>query len=293
MKKIGVVGIENSWSSEKLAEEVNRQTGFRLLIDMAKIRFELSEGKVFYQGTDLSSLDGIIIKKIGPEYSPDLLDRLEILRFLNVQGLKIFSGPNSILRLLDRLNCTVSLKLGGIPIPATVVTEGIEEAINAVEQFGVAILKPLYTSKARGMMVIHAGGSARQEVEQFKNAGNPIMYIQKMVDIPGKDLGVVFLGGKYVATYSRCRHKDSWNTTTNNGGKYRHYDPPKETIELAHKAQALFDLDFTCVDIVETEDGPLVFEVSAFGGFRGLLEANGIDAAALYTQHVLEKLKNA
>jgi tetrahydromethanopterin:alpha-L-glutamate ligase len=34
----------------------------------------------------------------------------------------------------------------------------------------------------------------------------------------------------------------------------------------------------------------VVFEVSAFGGFRGAKEGIGIDAAALYCDYVLEKL---
>jgi ribosomal protein S6--L-glutamate ligase len=49
-------------------------------------------------------------------------------------------------------------------------------------------------------------------------------------------------------------------------------------------------LDFTCVDIAKTEEGMFVFEVSAFGGFRGLKEAFGIDAAGLYLDHVMKEL---
>jgi ribosomal protein S6--L-glutamate ligase len=61
-------------------------------------------------------------------------------------------------------------------------------------------------------------------------------------------------------------------------------------IELAHRAQALFNLDFTTVDVAESEQGPVVFEVSAFGGFRGALEGIGIDAAAGYVAHALKEL---
>jgi ribosomal protein S6--L-glutamate ligase len=60
-------------------------------------------------------------------------------------------------------------------------------------------------------------------------------------------------------------------------------------IELARRAQALFAMDFTTVDVAETNSGPIVFEVSAFGGFRGALEGIGIDAAGLYAEHVLRQ----
>jgi ribosomal protein S6--L-glutamate ligase len=83
---------------------------------------------------------------------------------------------------------------------------------------------------------------------------------------------------------------DAWNTTIHSGGRYAAHTPPDAVIELARRAQALFDMDFTTVDVAETNTGPIVFEVSAFGGFRGALEGIGIDAAGLYTEHVLRQL---
>ena len=117
------------------------------------------------------------------------------------------------------------------------------------------------------------------------------MYIQQMVDIPGRDLGVVFLGGRYLATYARQGNGDSWNTTINSGGHYVAYQPSAEILQMAEKAQAPFALDFTCVDVVETAMGPMVFEVSAFGGYRGLQDSHGIDAAKLYTDYVVDNLQ--
>ncbi len=293
MKKIGVVGIPGSWSTEELVNAVEKKTGSRFLIDMSKVYYDLGKGEVIHEGIDLTSLDGLIIKKIGSNYSPDLLDRLEILRFLSGKGIKVFSNPNEIIRVLDRLSCTVTLNLGDIPIPPTVITEDLDRALKTVEAFEQAVFKPLYTSKARGMMVIEAGkSSAKDEIIEFKLSGNPMMYIQKIVPIPGKDLGIVFLGGDYLATYARVRKNDSWNTTTHSGGQYEAYTPSQDVIDLAHKAQSLFNLDFTCVDLVEAPNGPLIFEVSAFGGFRGLQVAHEIDAAKHYAQYVLEELKH-
>lgn len=117
-----------------------------------------------------------------------------------------------------------------------------------------------------------------------------IMNIQKMVDVPGRDLGMAFIGGAYLATYARIKKDGSWNTTINAAGRYEAYNSPDEIIELAHRAQEIFNLDFTSVDVVETEDGPLVFEVSDFGGFRGLLEGNKIYAAELYAGYVVDRV---
>jgi ribosomal protein S6--L-glutamate ligase len=287
---IGVVGLPDGWSSQRLVDAVETKTGARHLIDLSCIRFDLASGRVSYDGLDLSAMDALIVKKIGASYRPELLDRLEMLHFLHENGVRVFSKPTSMMRLLDRLSCTVTLRLGGIPIPDTVVTEDIDIAVEAVHRFHKAILKPLFTSKARGMRLVEADAEARDKIEAFRAAGNHILYVQRMVELPGVDLGVVFLGGEYLASYARVARDSSWNTTTGTGGKYRRHEPSPDIIQLARGAQALFDLDFTCVDVAETPDGPVVFEVSAFGGFRGLMEADGINAADHYVEYVLRKL---
>lgn len=289
--RIGVVGTRGGWSSELLADTVAARTGFRLLVDMEQVCLDLDKGKAWFQGVDLAGLDGLIVKKIGARYSPDLLDRLELLRFLAERGLPIFSSPLAIMRVLDRLSCTVTLRLGGIPMPPTTITESVDEALAAVERYGEAVFKPLFTSKARGMTVIGRGAGARTAIEAF-HADNPIMYMQQKIELPGQDLGIVFLGGKYMTTYARCG-TGAWNTTTESGGKYAPATPSSEAVTIAEKAQALFSLDFTCVDVVETASGPVVFEVSAFGGFRGIQDACGLDAAAMYADYVMEKIRGS
>ncbi len=289
MIKIGVVGVAGGWSSEEMARVLEERTGYRLLVEMDRVHYSSERESLFFGNVDLMSLDGLIVKKIGARYSPDHLQRLDMLRYLYKRGLPIFSKPSAIARCLDRLSCTLTLRRGGIPMPPTVLTEDAEEAADAVRRFGRAVFKPLFTSKARGMQVISRDDenlSAR--ISEFKNMGNSVLYIQKMIDVPGRDLGVAFLEGKYVGTYARVGNGLSWNTTTVNGGRYEVCDPDNTVIELARNAQGLFRLHFTCVDVVEAVDGPMVFEVSALGGFRGLWESRRINVAGMIVHSVLE-----
>ncbi|MGD8564314.1 MAG: GAK system ATP-grasp enzyme [Desulfarculaceae bacterium] len=289
--KIGVVGVPGGWSSERLADALEKATGFRLLVDLGEVSCDLEASQAFFKGINLTTLDGLAIKKVGPAYSPQLLDRLELLRFIEAQGVRIFSRPDRIIAVLNRLSWTVSLAKAGLPLPPTVVTEDVSAAAKAIEDFGSSVLKPLYTSKARGMVLIDPVNGLREDLANFKASGNTIIYAQKRLDLPGRDLGLVFLGGEYLATYARVANQNSWNTTRRDGGMYASYEPPVEVIEIARKAQAVFGLDFTSVDIAETDQGPVVFEVSAFGGFRGLLEGCNIDAAAAYAGHMVKELR--
>jgi len=288
MKRIAVIGNPGSWSTDKLADAIEARTGFRCVVDMARVTLDLQSEKLWFEDHDLSGFDALVIKKISPIYSPDMQDRLSMLHLPAMRGTRIFSRPEAILAAVNRLSCTVKLRSGNIPLPPTVITENVDHAVRAVEEFGRAVFKPLYTSKARGMEVIESGPESRRRIERYQAQGNQVLYIQQMLDILGQDLGIVFLGGEYFGTYAR-QSFGAWNTSTSNGGKYRPFDPPREIIDLAWKAQDLFGLDFTCVDVVETADGPMVFEVSAFGGFRGLLEACNVDASSHLADYILRR----
>lgn len=291
--RIGIVGIPGKWSTETLADAAEQRTGFRLVIDMGRVELDLENQRLLFEDNDLCQLDALIVKKISAEYSPNTLDRLELLRVAENAGVRVFSGADNMLRLIDRLSCTVTLRNAGIPMPDTRVTEDVDAAMRAVRDFGSAVFKPLFSTKARGMCIIDADQSdadMASAIGEFQRS-NPMMYIQRKLDLSGRDLGMVFLGGEYLGTYARVSQDDSWNTTINSGGRYEGYSPPQEIIDLAYRAQAPFGMDFTTVDVALTPDGPIVFEVSAFGGFRGALEGAGIDAAGSYTDYVLARLK--
>lgn len=291
-KRVAVVGVPGGWSSQALVDAFQERTGFSCLVDMGEVVFDAENNRVLAGDVDLCKLDAVVVKKAGLAYSPDMLDRLELLCFVEARGVPVFSSPQVMVRLLDRLSCTVRLRAADIPMPATVVTESVPRAAEAVRRFGQAVLKPLYSTKARGMLVVDAerADGIEDELRAFQLLGNPVMYVQKKIDLPDRDLGVVFLGGEHIGTYARVRREGAWNTTTRDGGRYAAHEPKPETLAVAERAQAAFGLDFTSVDVVELDSGPVVFEVSAFGGFRGLKDGLGIDAAARYADYVLGQI---
>lgn len=290
--RIGVIGIPGKWSTEALADALEKATGFRLVIDMAEVCAELDSGTLRYHNWKLNELDAVVVKKISEVYSPATLDRLEMLRMLEQAGIRVFSRVTSMQRLIDRLSGTLALYQAGIPMPPTRVTESLAAATSTVWDFESAVFKPLYSTKARGMALIDSHddpAGMQQAIEAFRQH-NPVMYIQQRLRLPGQDLGMVFLGGDYLGTYARVGRAGAWNTTILSGGHYQAYEASDELVELATRAQAIFDLDFTTVDVAETEQGPVVFEVSAFGGFHGALKGIGINVAERYVDYMLKEL---
>ena len=289
---IAVIGIPGKWSTEILADELESLTDFRLVMGMEEIWWDSDQHRLMFQNHNLCDLDGIIVKKISAEYSPHSIERLNMLKVLEAQGVRIFSPVNSMISLVDRLSCTTTLNQHDIPMPPTRVTEDLTVALQTIQDFHSVVCKPLFSTKARGMCIFNDNQPEEELKKQllaFK-AENPYWYLQKKLELPGQDLGMVFLGGEYLGTYARVAQGQAWNTTINSGGRYAAYSASDNLIELAWQAQAVFNMDFTTVDVAETPEGPVVFEVSAFGGFAGAKQGIGINAAQAYAQYVIEQL---
>ena len=249
--KIGVIGLPGKWSTETLADAVEERTGYRLVIDMGEVSLDLERQRLLFQDQDLCQLDALIVKKISARYNPNTLDRLELLRVAEQAGVRVFSRAENILRLIDRLSCTVTLRNADIPMPATRVTEDVGAALKAVEDFGSAVFKPLYSTKARGMCVIDADcdhSEIERDIRAFQ-ADNPMMYIQQKIELPGRDLGMVFLDGEYQGSYARVSMDDTWNTTIHSGGKYAEYFTPHAVAKIMARCLVHGEVqNVTCYD---------------------------------------------
>lgn len=285
--RIAVVGQPGAWSTERLAAAVRAAGAVATVVDLAACALRLPDGVVYHGGRPLE-VDAVIVKKIGDTADGwPVRERLQILRHLAAGGVAVWSEPDRIEAAVDRARMTVELVRAGLPIPETVITEDVGEAAAAVERFGGAVLKPLFTSKGRGMQRLDPALDLTRLLSAHAWHTPGQFYLQRFVKHPGRDLGVAILDGEYLGAYWRVAGHDQWMTTILAGGRYERADPPAEVIELARRAARHFGLLFTGVDLIEAEDGYRILEVSAFGGFRGLLEACGIDAAPLLAAAVL------
>jgi len=284
---IAVVGQPGAWSTERLATALRAAGADALVVDLARCALRLPEPGVWHQGRRLD-VEAAVVKKIGDTAGGwTVRERLQILRHWEASGVPVWSAPDRLEVAVDRYRMTVELVRAGLPVPETVITEDVGEAVATVERFGVAVLKPLFTSKGRGMVRLDSLLDVRRILEGHRADNADPFYLQRFVKHPGRDLGVAVLDGRCLGAYWRIAGDGQWMTTVLSGGRYAPADPPAEAIALAERAARHFGLLFTGVDLIETDGGFTVLEVSAFGGFRGLLDGCGVDAAPRLADAVL------
>lgn len=288
-KSVAIIGIPGAWSSEILKTELEKLSLKSEIFKVENLHFDILSNKVFYEDKDLERFDAIIIKKLG-EYNPRIIDWLDILSNIENKGsTHFFSSPKKLKLMISRIGCTRLLASNSTPMPPTLITENIQVANEWIQERQGAVFKPNFSTKAKGMTILKSGINHTEKLNELKN-NYGLIYLQELVELPGQDFGVVFSGGKYIGTYARVGSKDSWNTTTTDGGHYESFEPSEEILTIAKNAQSIFNLDFCCVDIAITNLGPIVFEVSAFGGFKGLYKGANINSAKILSEYVLNKI---
>jgi tetrahydromethanopterin:alpha-L-glutamate ligase len=281
MTRVAVAGVPGAWSSERMREALLERGIESFVFSLGDGLHDLTTGRVTLGDEDLAELDGIIIKKLAPQDSPVARLRLHMMRSLEDQGVRIFSPAAVIERAMDRYGMNRELASAGLPLPDTIAFESMEGLRTAVERLGDAVVKPVYTSKGRGMFRAHRG----EELPEW-DPENGRWLAQRFVEAPGRDIGACVLGGRYVGAFYRVAAEGNWMTTTLRGGHYEPCDLDEVGRDIAVRAANLFGLDYTVVDLVEGDGSYSLYEVSAFGGFRGLWTADQIDVAGLYAEYI-------
>lgn len=283
--KIGVAGIAGAWSSEHLASCLRERGADASVFSLADVVHDLTSGAVTWRNLDLRQLDAVVVKKLGDQADGGGHLRLHSLRALEDGGVRLFSRVDSVDRAMDRYRMTMILAAAGLPVPETIAVETPEAIATAVGRLGESVLKPVFTSKGRGMVRVNSPA----EAEAARDIGTRYL-VQRFVAAPGRDIGAAVVGGRFLGAFYRVASAGEWMTTTAAGGRYAACHLTAKGIAYAERAAHEFQLDYTVVDLVEQGDDFLIYEVSAFGGFRGLLESAGLDAAGAYADYVMRTL---
>lgn len=283
---IGVAGIPGAWSSERLAAALRDRGAEVFVFSLSGVVHDLTGGGVTLDGRDLGALDGVVVKKLGDQSSAWSRLRLHALRALEARGVRVFSPVDAIDRAMDRYRMTMLLAEAGLPVPPTLSAERGAALVAAIVAVGDGVVKPVYTSKGRGMVRV-AGGDG---IAALPDGEGRSFLVQRFIQAPGRDIGATVVGGRFLGAFYRMARPGQWLTTTDAGGSYAPCELNPRGVGYAERAARHFGLDYTVVDLVEQGDDFLLYEVSAFGGFRGLHEAAGVDAAAAYAAHVVRSL---
>jgi ribosomal protein S6--L-glutamate ligase len=103
----------------------------------------------------------------------------------------------------------------------------------------------------------------------------------------GVDIRVLVVGGKAIAAMKRSAPVGEFRANVHRGASGEAVSLPDEYTDIAIKAADALALEIAGVDLLQTNDGPVVLEVNPSPGFEGLESVTGINIADAIIEFVI------
>jgi tetrahydromethanopterin:alpha-L-glutamate ligase len=218
MKKIGIAVTDPcDWTSAALCNAVKHHGMQPVIFSFGDATSNISSGKVYAGGIDLTALDAVIVRDLGPAERNGVSFRFDILCQLKELGTEIVNSPDSIARAANKYVSSFLFKRNGIATPETVVTSSLSEALAALSSFGCAVVKPVFGYKGLGVERVKNDEVGRQELKNLLEK-NGIIYMQEFIPNPGRDIRVFVVDKKVVGSIYRIAPAGGWINNLSRGG---------------------------------------------------------------------------
>lgn len=277
---------ERDWASRELLKAANRLAK-GTIVDPLSFHVVVDGATSIRINTEWADdYDAFIIR--GFNRSGEIDYQFEVFELLQQQGKLVMNSPDALSLAESKSQTTYCLKLAGLPVPRTIVTQDPAKAAAAVQEFGTAVLKPLFGSHGVDIEMVRAedGEDLLSAFFQKYSAA----YIQEYVPNDGRDIRAFVVGDRIPAAMYRIAPEGRWKTNVFQGAVCKPCRLSPELRALCLEAAGLCGLDYTGVDVLEGPDGPVILEVNGAPSWFGLAETTRRNIALDVVRHVLRIL---
>ncbi len=278
-----------TWSCRELMNTL-RSMGVQVRYARISRLSALSTGRgceVWYGKTRVD-VDAVLLRSLGIiSTTEQLLKRVSVMEQLRASGTPVVNPASSMLLARDKYTSIRMLMEAGIPVPDTAITEDLGYALEVIREWGDVVIKPLMGALGYGSVRVSDVDVGFTVVKTLLAHGQPV-YIQRYVEKGGRDIRVFTVGDQAIAAAYRIAPPGHWKTNVAQGAYTEPAKLTSELEELAVKASKVLGLEYAGVDVAETRDGYVVFEVNAAPQWRGLMEATGVNPAIHIARRVVE-----
>lgn len=288
MPRVAILGNEGSWYVGDLL-----RAAVELRVEAERIEFTKlvaqvnSAAMVRYEQRNIAEYDAVIVRTMPPGSLEQVVFRMDVLLQLEQQGVAVLNPARSLECAVDKYLTTARLATAGLPVPETIVCEGEEEALVALNQLGGdVVVKPLFGAEGRGIVRVSDPDLGLRTFRTLSRL-QAVLYLQRFIDHPGYDIRVLVLDGEIVGSIKRHNPHDFRTNLARNGVGEMHSLTDQEA-HLARQAVQVSGARCAGVDLLYDKSGQCyVIEVNAVPGWRGFAKITGIDVARRLLQAAL------
>ncbi len=278
---IGLLSVSMGvYSTKRIAEEAEKAGHNIEQIDHTKCSVKLGSGKpqVYYQGDNITNEFNAIIPRIGSKVTRH---GIAIVKQFEMNGVFSTARALSIARARNKVRTMQIMGRKGIPIPPTLFSINPDDIEEQIELLGGApvIIKLQEGTHGLGVILADSKKSAKSIIDTFYKMDTSILLQKYIQEANGEDIRIIVVGNKIVASMKRISEIGDFRSNMHRGAEAQKVTLTSQERYIALNATKHLGLGVAGVDLMRSKKGPLLIEVNASPGLRGIEAATNINVA--------------
>jgi ribosomal protein S6--L-glutamate ligase len=256
------------------------------ILDTLRLAIDLSgdEPNILYRGRPIFAADAIL-PRIGASIT---FYGMAVVRQFEQMDVYTPNTANGIANSRDKLRAYQILSRHDIGMPSTTFVRDRADVVPAIERVGGApvIVKLLEGTQGIGVILAPDVRVAETIIETLQSTRQNVLIQRFVAESKGRDIRALVVGDQVIAAMRRIGRDDDFRSNVHRGGRTELVELDDEAKEVAVRAAQIMGLRVAGVDLLESDDGPLVMEVNSSPGLEGIEAATGLDVAGAIIDYI-------
>lgn len=267
--------------TSRLAETLRRRGHDTEVTHPDLLVTDVRQGRVRVLPFDGHPLPDAVVLTMSSDHVPAVHSTAVLERM----GVPVVNRPDAVLAAADKVQTAAMLGAAGVAVPRTVGVTTVGSALTHAARIGYPLVLKA-ADGAEGNQVRYVGcvselaaavHGLRASMGQEVSHRSPLLVQELMRCSLGHDRRVFVVGGVAQAAMDRVARAGEWRSNLSQGARPVAAVATDAEAAMAVAAAAALGLDFTTVDIMWGDDGPMVIEVNAYGDVLDVAMTSGMD----------------
>lgn len=285
--KIAILSRNPRLYSTRRLVEAGEQRGHQIdVIDTMHCYMDITSNNptVRYKGKPLPYYDAVI-PRIGASVS---FYGTSVVRQFEMMGTFSINESVAISRSRDKLRSLQLLSRKGIGMPRTGFAHHPDRIDDLIKNVGGApvVIKLLEGTQGIGVVLADTQKAAESIIEAFMGLNASILVQEYIKEAGGADIRCLVVGGKVIAAMKRQAAPGEFRSNLHRGGSASLVRLSAAERKTAISAAKTMGLNCCGVDILRSNNGPVVMEVNSSPGLEGIENATQKDVAGMIIEFI-------
>lgn len=285
--KIGILSRKAElYSTARLVDAAKNRGHKVYVIDPLRCYMDITSHKpaIYYKGEKLEGFDAII-PRIGASIT---FYGTAVVRQFEMMGVYSINESVSISRARDKLRSLQLLARKGIGLPVTGFAHSTQFTDDLISMVGGTplVVKMIEGTHGAGVVLAETQKTAQSVIQAFRKLKANILIQEYIKESNSSDIRCWVLGPKVVASMLRQGPEGEFRSNLHQGGTARKIKITPEERSTAIRAAKIMGLHMAGVDMLRSNHGPVVMEVNASPGLKGIENITDIDVADLVINYI-------